>query len=69
MPIELTQIGNDVIVPFEMAQIPNVLFATGLRLYRRINLIYPQLGTEVGTYLHDNSLGIPDASGNSILRS
>jgi hypothetical protein len=29
VPIELAQIGNDVIVPIEMAQIPNVLFATG----------------------------------------
>ena len=29
VPIELAQIGNDVIVPIELAQIPNVLFATG----------------------------------------
>ena len=29
VPIELTQIGYDVIVSFEMTQIPNVLFATG----------------------------------------
>ena len=29
VPIELAQIGNDVIVPIELTQIPNVLFATG----------------------------------------
>lgn len=40
-----------------------------LRLYRRIYLVYPQLGTEIGAYLHNNSLGIPDASGNSIWQS
>ena len=40
-----------------------------LRLYRRIYLVYPQLGTEIGSYLHNNSLGIPDASGNSIWQS
>ena len=40
-----------------------------LRLYRRIYLIYPQLGTEIGTYLHNNSLGVLDASGNSIWQS
>ena len=40
-----------------------------LRLYRRIYLVYPQLGTEIGSYLHNNSLGIPNASGNSIWQS
>ena len=40
-----------------------------LRLYRRIYLIYPQLGVEIVTYLHNNNLGIPDASGNSIWQS
>ena len=40
-----------------------------LRLYRRIYLIYPQLGTEIETYLHNNSLGVLDASGNSIWQS
>ena len=40
-----------------------------LRLYRRIYLIYPQLGTEIGTYIHNNSLGVLDASGNSIWQS
>ena len=40
-----------------------------LRLYRRIYLIYPQLGTEIGTYLHNNSPGVLDASGNSIWQS
>ena len=34
-----------------------------------IYLVYPQLGTEIGAYLHNNSLGIPDASGNSIWQS
>ena len=29
VPIELAQIGDDVIVPIELAQIPNVLYATG----------------------------------------
>lgn len=29
VPIQLAQIGSEVIVPIEMAQIPNVLFATG----------------------------------------
>ena len=40
-----------------------------LRLYRRIYLVYPQLGTEIGYYLHNNSLGIQNASGNSIWQS
>ena len=40
-----------------------------LRLYRRIYLVYPQLGTEIGVYLQNNCLGIPDASGNSIWQS
>ena len=40
-----------------------------LRLYRRIYLVYPQLGTEIGTYLHNNSLGVLDASGNPIWQS
>jgi len=39
------------------------------RLYRRIYLVYPQLGTEIGTYLHNNSLGVLDASGNPIWQS
>ena len=34
-----------------------------------IYLIYPQLGSEIGTYLHNNSLGVLDASGNSIWQS
>ena len=33
VPIELAQIGNDVIVPIELTQIPNVLFAAGRRRY------------------------------------
>ena len=37
-----------------------------LHMYRRIYLIYPRLGTEIGVYLQNNCLGIPDASGNSI---
>ena len=40
-----------------------------LRLYRRIYLVYPQLGTEIGVHLQNNCLGIPDASGNSIWQS
>lgn len=40
-----------------------------LRLYRRIYLVYPQLGTEIGVYLQNKCLGIPDASGNSIWQS
>jgi hypothetical protein len=40
-----------------------------LHMYRRIYLIYPQLGTEIGVYLQNNCLGIPDASGNSIWQS
>ena len=40
-----------------------------LRQYRRIYLVYPQLGKEIGAYLHNNRLGISDASGNSIWQS
>ena len=40
-----------------------------LHMYRRIYLIYPRLGTEIGVYLQNNCLGIPDASGNSIWQS
>ena len=29
MPFETAQMEDGIIVPFEMAQIPNVLFATG----------------------------------------
>ena len=37
-----------------------------LRLYRRIYLVYPQLGPEIGTYLQKNSIEVYDAEGNSI---
>ena len=47
---------------------PKILIVRALN-YRRIYLVYPQLGTEIGSYLHNNSLGIPDASGNSIWQS
>ena len=37
-----------------------------LRLYRRIYLVYPQLGSEIGIYLQKNSIEVYDAEGNSI---
>lgn len=37
-----------------------------LRLYRRIYLVYPQLGPEIGIYLQKNSIEVYDAEGNSI---
>ena len=37
-----------------------------LRLYRRIYLVYPQLGPEIGTYLQKNCIEVYDVDGNSI---
>jgi len=40
-----------------------------LRDYRRIYLVYPQLGTEIGSYLQKNSLLLSDSGVSSIWQS
>jgi hypothetical protein len=55
VPIRLAQIGNDVIVPIELTQIPNVLFATGWTNHQII-MNRCKTDSESLFYMHHNTL-------------